>query len=188
MISSILELVIFALPSLFYLRAARRRGCPPADARAAVGWCLGDPAGYALAAAVTAVLLPVTYVALRAIPSGAVTGSTHLHVTYGRASTVSGYLAIAILAVAEEVLFRGFIGGILVRRYGFAVGNAIQAFVFLAPHLLLLLVSTAFWPLLPVQLLAGWLLGLLCWKSTSVGPCSVAHVAANVLAPLLLTL
>jgi uncharacterized protein len=188
MISSILELVIFAVPSLLYMRAARQRGRTPADARAAVGWRTGDPASYAAAVAVTVVLLPVTYLALRAIPGGAVTTQAHLHVTYGRASTVGGYLAIAVLAVAEEVLFRGFIGGISFRRYGFAAGNTVQALVFLTPHLLLLLVSTAFWPLLPVQLLAGWLLGWLRWKSGSVGPGSVAHVAANVLAPFLLTL
>lgn len=48
--------------------------------------------------------------------------------------------------------------------------------------------STAIWPLLPVQLVAGWLLGLLRHKSGSIGPSSLAHVAANLLAPLLLTI
>ncbi len=69
---------------------------------------------------------------------------------------------------------------------GFAIGNVLQALVFLAPHLLLLLVSSSFWPLLPVQLLAGWLLGLLRERSGSIGPPTAAHVAANVLGPLLL--
>lgn len=188
MTSAILELIIFSLPSLCYLRSARRRGCPPGEARAAVGWRAGSPADYALAIAITAVLLPVTYLALRAVPSGPVTAAGHMHITDGRASTAGGYLAIAVLAVAEEILFRGFIGGILFRRYGFAVGNIVQACIFLAPHLPLLLLSTALWPLLPIQLLAGWMLGLLRWKSSSVGPGSVAHVAANVLAPLLLLL
>jgi uncharacterized protein len=186
MTSSILELIIFSLPSLGYLRLARRRGRAPGEARAAVGWRTGRPADYALAVAVTALLLPVTYLALRAVPAGLVTSSAHVHLSYGRASSTGGYLAIALLAMAEEILFRGFIGGIMFRRYGFAAGNAIQALAFLAPHLLLLLASTGLWPLLPVQLLAGWMLGLLRWKSSSVGPSSVAHVAANVLAPLLL--
>lgn len=188
MSGSILELIIFTLPSACYLRVLRRRGCPPGQARAAVGWRAGDLPAYGLAVAVAVVLLPVTYLALRAIPHGAFVTSDHLHVTYGRASNAAGYLAIALLAVAEEILFRGFVAGILFRRFGFAAGNAIQALIFLAPHLLLLLVSTALWPLLPVQLLAGWLLGALRWKSASIGPCSVAHVAANVLAPLLLSL
>lgn len=188
MIGSILELVIFSVPSVLYMRAARRRGRSPRDSRAAVGWQTGDAAPYGLAIAITAALLPVTYLALRAISNESITTSAHLHVTYGRASTVGGYVAIALLALAEEVLFRGFVAGIAFRRYGFAAGNVIQAFVFLAPHLLLLLVSTALWPLLPLQLLAGWLLGVLRWKSSSVGPGAVAHIAANVLAPLLLLL
>jgi hypothetical protein len=45
-----------------------------------------------------------------------------------------------------------------VRRLGFAVGNAMQTLVFLLPHLLLLLVSSSLWPIIAVQLLAGWLL------------------------------
>jgi uncharacterized protein len=114
--------------------------------------------------------------------------STGLHVTYGQASTAGGYAAVALLAIAEENLFRGFLAGLLFRRYGFAVGNVIQALIFTAPHLLLLLASIRFWPILPAQFVAGWLLGLLRDKSGSVGPGSLAHVAANVLAPLLLTL
>lgn len=188
-ISSILELIVCGLPSLLYVMRLQRRGRSAVQARAAVGWRTGDPRSYALAVVVAmVVLLPLTYVALRMIPSGAVEGSAHLHISYGRASTLGGYLAIVFLAVAEEILFRGLIAGLLFRRYGFAVGNVIQALIFLAPHLLLLLVSTTIWPLLPVQLIAGWLLGLLRKKSDSIGPSSLAHVAANLLAPLLLTI
>jgi membrane protease YdiL (CAAX protease family) len=187
-ISSVLELLVLSVPSLLYARRLRLRGHSAAQARAAVGWRTGDPQPYGLAVAVAIVLLPLTYVALRVIPSGSVAHSAHLHVNYGQASTFGDYLAILLLAVAEEILFRGFIAGLLFRRYGFATGNVIQAFIFLAPHLLLLLVSTAIWPLLPVQLIAGWLLGLLRSKSDSIGPSSLAHVAANLIAPLLLTI
>lgn len=176
------------MPSLLYARRLRHQGHSAAQARAAVGWTTGDPQPYVLAVAVALVLLPLTYVALRVIPSGPVANSAHLHVNYGQASTLGDYLAILLLAVAEEILFRGFIASLLFRRYGFATGNVIQAFIFLAPHLLLLLVSTAIWPLLPVQLIAGWLLGLLRSKSDSIGPSSLAHVAANLIAPLLLTI
>jgi len=188
-ISSVLELLVFSLPSLLYARRLRHRGHSAAQARAAVGWRTGDTQPYVLAVAVAIVLLPLTYVALRVIPSGSVANSAqNLHVSYGQASTLGDYLAILLLAVAEEILLRGFIAGLLFRRYGFATGNVIQAFIFLAPHLLLLLVSTAIWPLLPVQLIAGWLLGLLRSKSDSIGPSSLAHVAANLIAPLLLTI
>lgn len=188
MTGSVLELIMFSLPSMFYVRRLQHRGRTPSDARAAVGWQGATRRTYGLAVLITLVLLPLTYVALRAIPIGALRTSSNSHVTFGRATTVGGYAGIALLAVAEEILFRGLIAGVLVRRYGFATGNIIQALVFLAPHLLLLLVSRAIWPLLPVQLVAGWLLGLLRQRSGSIGPGSLTHVAANVLAPLLLTI
>lgn len=188
MIGSILEFVLFFLPSVIYVRRLRARGATAEQARAAVAWRAGPTASYILAIVVALVLVPPTYLALRAIPTGPLSGSSGLHVSYGRATTVGGYAGIVLLAVAEEILFRGFIAGALIRRYGFAIGNTIQAFVFLAPHALLLLVSTAFWPLLPLQLVAGWLEGALRENSGSIGPPSVAHAVANVLAPLLLTL
>ena len=183
MTSAILELIIFSLPSVLYARAIRRRGATPGEARAAIGWQAGRPVGYALSAAVTVVLLPATYLALHALSAMPVTGSSGLHATYGQASTLTGYLAIAILAIAEEIFFRGLLAGILIRRFGLAAGNTLQALIFLAPHLLLLLVSSALWPLLPVQLLSGWLLGWLRWKTSSIGPCCLSHIAANILSP-----
>jgi membrane protease YdiL (CAAX protease family) len=188
MIGSVLELLVFSVPSLLYFRRLRGQGRTSSEARAVVGWRAGTPVTYGLSLLITLLLLPITYVALRAIPSAAATTSSGLHVTYGQASTVDGYLAIVLMAFAEEVLFRGFIAGLLFRRIGFAAGNILQAGIFFAPHLLLLLVSTALWPILPLQLVTGWLLGFLRWKSDSVGPSSVAHVAANLLVPAFLAL
>ncbi|MDQ2759852.1 MAG: CPBP family intramembrane metalloprotease [Actinomycetota bacterium] len=187
-IGPVLELIVFSLPSLIYMRRLQHRGTTSSDARAAVAWRVGAAETYRLAVAVALVLLPLTYLAIRAIPTGALGTQSNLHVTYGRATTAAGYVAIVLLAITEEILFRGLIAGVLIRRYGFAAGNILQALVFFAPHLLLLTVSTAIWPLLPVQLVAGWLLGLLRHKSGSIGPSSLAHVAANLLAPLLLTI
>lgn len=190
MTGSVIELILFSLPSAFYVLRLRRRGQTPAAARGAVGWQAGPAAAYGLAAAATVALLPITYLALRAGPKAALGSgaSSSLHVTYGQASTPEGYAQIVLLAVAEEILFRGFIAGLLTRRYGFGFGNLAQALIFLAPHLLLLLVSTAFWPLLPVQFAAGWVFGLLRYRSGSIGPPALAHAAANVLAPLLISL
>jgi hypothetical protein len=61
MASSLLELILFSLPSLFYERALRRRESTSAEARAAVGWRVGDYGTYGLAIAVSAVPLPITY-------------------------------------------------------------------------------------------------------------------------------
>ena len=104
MISAVIELILFSLPSLFYMRTLRRRNCTRTEARTAVGWPPGNPSTYVLAIGVTIVLLPLTYLALRAIPTGSVPTAGRLHVTYGRASSVGGYVSIALLAVAEEVL------------------------------------------------------------------------------------
>ena len=83
------------------------------------------------------------------------------------------------VALGEEILFRGFLGGWLVRRLGFAVGNTAQALVFLLPHLLLLLVSRSLWPIIIVQLIAGWLLGWLRYLSNSILPGWLAHSLTN---------
>ncbi len=85
------------------------------------------------------------------------------------------------LMVGEEILFRGLIGGVLIRRLGFWVGNTAQAVVFLLPHALLLAVDPRIWPILPVQFLAGWMLGWLRHRSGSVLPGALVHAAVNLL-------
>jgi hypothetical protein len=83
------------------------------------------------------------------------------------------------VALGEEILFRGLLGGWLIRRLGFAIGNTIQAFVFIIPHLLLLLVSPTLWPVIIIQLMAAWLFGWLRYRSNSILPGWFAHSLAN---------
>ena len=83
------------------------------------------------------------------------------------------------VALGEEMFFRGLLGGWLERRYGFRIGNIVQAGVFLLPHLLLLMVSTSFWLVIVVQFLAGWVLGLLRSRSGSIHPGWLAHSLMN---------
>lgn len=82
-------------------------------------------------------------------------------------------------ALGEEVFFRGFLGGMLFRKFGFAVGNIIQAILFLLPHLILLVLSLKLWPLLVVQLLGGWLYGWLYHESNSILPGWLSHSLGN---------
>lgn len=88
------------------------------------------------------------------------------------------------VALGEELLFRGLLAGVLFRRLGFAIGNVLQAALFLLPHLALLFVSLSFWPLLLVQLLVGWLLGWLRFRSASILPGWAAHALLNTLGAL----
>ena len=87
-------------------------------------------------------------------------------------------------ALGEEVFFRGLLGGWLERRFGFKVGNTVQAVVFLLPHLLLLMVSTSFWLVVIVQFLAGWVLGWLRSRSGSILPGWLAHSLMNAIGAL----
>lgn len=63
--------------------------------------------------------------------------------------------------------------------------NALQSLAFLLPHLLLLTISTRFWPLLIAQLIGGWIYGWLCDRSNSILPGWLAHSLGNALGALL---
>lgn len=95
---------------------------------------------------------------------------------------MTGVLTAIARASGEEIFFRGLVGGVLQRRLGFGRGNLVQATIFVLPHVALLLVDAGFWPLLPVQFAAGWLLGLLRHKSGSFVPGAVLHAGTNLLA------
>jgi membrane protease YdiL (CAAX protease family) len=173
---SLLELLLFSVPSLVYWAVLRRRG---AAASAAIGLRWGRPGDYGFAVLIMAVMAGFGAAALRMIPAASL---TQRGVSVGAAHTVAGYLGIAVMALAEEMLFRGLLAGVLIRRLGFWWGNTVQALVFFAPHCLLLLASSALWPILPVQFVAGWLLGWLRQRSGSIGPAWLAHAGGNILA------
>ncbi len=185
MLSAMIEFLIFSVPSWIYSRKLRRRGSSRKQAWAAVGMQFGKPTGYWYALGSMVVLLPLANGAMRAVPSSVLHNP---HVVISNSTTVSGIVAAVLLAFAEEMFFRGFMATLLISRYGFAFGNALQACIFLLPHLLLLLVSTALWPLVLVQLLAGWMLGWVRHKSGSIVPGGIAHAAVNIIASLLLTI
>jgi membrane protease YdiL (CAAX protease family) len=87
---------------------------------------------------------------------------------------------VVLSLLYEEILFRGLLAGWLHRRLGFAAGNWVQTLLFLAPHLLLLTVRKAIWPVFIVQVAAGWLQGWLLYRSGSILPGWLLHTASNV--------
>lgn len=181
--SALFELVILSLPSMIYARKLERAGTSRAAARKVIGLRAGKAPTYLVAAVL---IVPVTAVAvllLNVIPSSVLNG--HSKNVVAPPSTAGDYTAVVLLALAEEMFFRGFVAGVCFKRFGFRRGNVLQALVFLAPHLLLLLVSVALWPLLPLQLIAGLVLGWLRQQSDSIGPCWLLHAATNVLPALL---
>jgi membrane protease YdiL (CAAX protease family) len=181
LVGNIIELLLLSMPSFLYRARLKRRGLSAADASAAVGLRAGAASDYALAAIVIAVTGGLGLASLALIPRAQLATRG---VTVGTAHSLTGYLGIALLALAEEMLFRGLIAGVLIRRLGFWRGNTLQALIFFAPHALLLLVSDSFWPILPVQLVAGWLLGWLRNRSQSIGAAWFAHAGGNLIAAL----
>lgn len=119
------------------------------------------------------VLLGIGYLGIRLVPTASL--------TLPGVVLVQGVSGAAILrAVGEEIFFRGFLGGLFLRRWGLWGGNTLQAALFLVPHLVLLSVDVHLWPILPVQFLSGWILGAVRYRSGSIIECSILHAAVNV--------
>ncbi|MBK6690003.1 MAG: CPBP family intramembrane metalloprotease [Deltaproteobacteria bacterium] len=79
----------------------------------------------------------------------------------------------------EELVFRGLIAGALGRRWSLPSANLIQAAIFLAPHLLILLVKPSAWPLLPGVFALALMTGWLRLRSGSIGPGLLLHGLGN---------
>ncbi len=186
MSSAIFELVIFSLPSLIWRRRLVRSGGSHTQALGAIGLRRGTRSDYALALALAILGTAVGSLLLGLVPSHILHGGSKNIV--GAPSDAAGCTAVVLLALAEEMLFRGFLAGLLFRRFGFRSGNLLQSLIFLAPHTLLLLVSPALWPLLPLQMVAGWVLGWLRARSDSIGPCWLLHALINLMPAILLGL
>ncbi len=165
-ISAILEFIVLSLPSGVYLAVRARHG-HSRESRGLVGLCWPTASGWILAVGVFVIATGLGYAASRGIavihpapphagdsnpgvsdPRGGHTGGgAGLSVATGSPAGAGGYAAIVLTTLAEEMLFRGFLAGLLIRRLGFARGNTVQAVLFLAPHALLLVIGVAFWPL-----------------------------------------
>jgi membrane protease YdiL (CAAX protease family) len=184
--SALFELVIFSPPSAIYARRLRRSRSSRARALSAIGLRSGQRPDYVVALVLIVPVTAVAVVLLNVIPGGVLHG--HSKNLVGAPSTIGDYVAIVLLALAEEMLFRGFLAGLLFRRFGFPLGNALQALAFVAPHCLLLLVRLSLWPILPLQLIAGWVLGWLRARSDSIGPSWLLNAVTNMLPALLFSL
>lgn len=177
------EFVLFCLPTVVYLIVQSRgpdRTLRTALERAGASW--GRPADYGWALALLLPLLLTGWLAIVLVPPEVLATPG---VAIARLTSVGAAIGVVLRAVGEEVFFRGLLGGVLVRRLGFAWGNLLQALIFLVPHLALLLVDVRLWPVLPVQFATGWLLGWLRHRTGTFVPGAAVHVVANVVAGLI---
>jgi len=180
-----LQLIVFSIPSLIYVAVHRRRGEKWNEVLRKIGWQGSRPIYFLWSLGTMIIVGGLGWLAFRAVPSE-VLQDPNINISdyTGWTLSVSSFLLVWLreaiyVALGEEIFFRGFLGGWLVRRLGFAIGNTVQTSVFLLPHLLLLLVSQSLWPIIIVQLIAGWLLGWLRYRSNSILPGWLAHSLIN---------
>lgn len=179
-----LQPFLFCLPSAVYVLVwkLRRNGWQEGVKR--VGWSMASPkylaVGPGLGLLTGVLLLGPGVVEPDVLDRPGIAQSQYA----GRPRTLGSSLLVlareAVLsALGEEVLFRGFPGGLRFRRPGFVRGNLLQTGIFVLPHMCLLAVRLRLWPLLLAQYAAGWLFGGLLHKSDSILPGWLAHSAGN---------
>jgi membrane protease YdiL (CAAX protease family) len=185
------QLILFSIPSLIYYTVQRRRGEKWRSVLKNLGLKRCNGTFYLESVGVAVAIGGLIWLALRMVPSSVLESPmVSISVYAGWSLSLSSFMFALLreafyVALGEEVFFRGLLGGYLERRFGFMKGNNIQAFFFLLPHLLLLLVSLSFWVVVVVQFLAGWVLGWLRSRSGSIMPGWIAHSLANALGALL---
>jgi len=185
--------IFFLLPSLITLIVMRLRRQPWTKTSSVLGWRLGSPLHYLwalLTLPISAILL--VFLALFVFPDlyrhppQGVTLYYYAHLGFSLTSILIAFLnEFFFTALGEEVFFRGLLGGWLIRRFGFLVGNTLQTLIFLLPHFLTLLVGAYLWPLLAFPALLGWFNGWLRYKSESVLPGMLVHALGNTLSDVL---
>lgn len=171
------EFILLSLPSaVYFLIYGRRKRCGYRVAAQRLGAVWGHTSAYLWALVLLVPLAGLGYLALATIPAETLSAPG---MTVASVSSVGAALGVLLRAVGEEVFFRGLVGGVLVRRLGFRWGNLLQSAVFLVPHLPLLILDTALWPILPVQFVTGWLLGWLRTQTGTFVPGSILHAIVN---------
>lgn len=179
------QLILLLLPSLIYLTVKKRQGEERYNTLVNLGWTSSKSIYFLQGLGMAIPIGVLMLVIMQMIPESVMENpmvSTSFYA--GWSPSLSSFLFAWMreafyVALGEEIFFRGLMGGWLERRYGFRIGNIVQAGVFLLPHLLLLMVSTSFWLVIVVQFLAGWVLGLLRSRSGSILPGWLSHSLMN---------
>ena len=185
--------IFFLLPSLITLIVLRIRRTPWQKTLAILGWRLGKPIHYLWAALFcllgVIISIPVALFVLPDVYRHPTPGDTlyyYAHLGLSALSILSAFLNETFFtALGEEAFFRGLLGGWLMRRFGFLVGNTLQTLIFLLPHVPILFVSASLWPVLAFPVLAGWVNGWLRYKSDSIFPGMLIHAVTNTISDVL---
>jgi membrane protease YdiL (CAAX protease family) len=183
-ISALIQLAVVLLVALAVWLIARR----PRPYREFIGFTAAPPKALAIGLLVGLVVVAGVLLIPAMAELAAREGTT------GSDAVAAGGVGLVIVAAAgalvqtsltEEILFRGLIGRNLIRRYGFAWGNGIQAVLFGAVHALVAFVPGVGPGLVVFAVLFsgtfGWVNGWLNERLAggSILPGWAAHGAAN---------
>ena len=178
--------------ALVYIAVVHFYGKVPwREAWARTGLTLGRGRDWLIALALLLPWLGYVWLSFQWLPVTAADTTSPYRVVLGQGLTtdvIAASLAYGVVSAGfgEELLFRGLIGGAFARRMRPRKANLIQALVFLAPHLLLLIVMPKAALLLPVGVLGlGLLAGWLRIRSGSIGPGLLLHGFGNTLVGIL---
>jgi uncharacterized protein len=186
-----LQLIVFSIPSLIYVAVCKRHGEKWREILIRIGWQGGRPVHFLWGIGVMAITGGLGWLAFQTVPSEVFQNpNINISAYIGWELSITSFFVVLLregiyVTLGEEIFFRGFLGGWLVRRLGFKIGNTIQALIFLLPHLLLFLVSFSLWPIVLVQAITGWLLGWLRYRSDSILPGWLIHSLVNALGALI---
>jgi uncharacterized protein len=144
------------------------------------------------AAALAFIVTRLPAVHALATAEGSVVGNASRSAAPGELAAILAMRALVQTGLTEELVFRGLIGRNLIRRWGFAAGNGVQAVLFGLLHLLLLLLpsatpaTVAAW--VAATAAAGWVMGWVNhrYAAGSILPGWAMHGGGNLAAYLLM--
>ena len=169
--------LLLPLPALLDALLCRSQGATWGEARRRLALCGCRPNDLLAALALALGALVLGALALALLPSGAA-GLVRAALRAGRhmpPDPVAWLAQSGWLALAEELLLRGWLAGLLVRTLGLPRGNALQALAAALPYLALLPLGPPLWALALAQVGLAWALGRLRWRSGSLLPGWLAH-------------
>jgi uncharacterized protein len=192
LVSALLQVgVVLLVAAGVWLAAGRREPFHRFVGLTAAPWTVVT-LGFIAAAAVAFAVTRLPAIQALATAQGSVVGNASRSATGGELAAILAIRALVQTGLTEELVFRGLIGRNLIRRWGFAAGNSVQAACFGLLHLLLLLLpaatvgAVAAWVL--VTAATGWLLGWVNhrYASGSILPGWAMHGGGNLAAYLIL--
>jgi membrane protease YdiL (CAAX protease family) len=178
------QLLLYAIPCAIYAIVQRFGGNTWSHIASNLGLQRSQPIYYAWAIAFFVVLGLLSLVTISVFFPGyydrpGIAASQYAGVELGILAVLYAFVREAVyVALGEELFFRGLVGSWLMRHLGFWVGNALQALVFLLPHLFVLSTGLDLWPLLLAPFISGWLYGWLLYRSGSILPGWLGHSLA----------